>query len=61
MRLSDHFFKISRNDPESEIAGHFNSLHHSGLNDVTMYVVDFVHVVPHTSKANTWEISWNSI
>ena len=25
MRLSEHFLKITRNDPDSEIAGHFNS------------------------------------
>ena len=51
MRLSEHFLKISRNDPDSEIAGHINPLHHSGLDDVSISVVDVVHAAPHTSKA----------
>ena len=51
MRLSEHFLKITRNDPESEIANHFNSQHHSGLDDISVYVVDFVHAAPHTPKS----------
>ena len=51
MRLSEHFLKITRNDPESEIASHFNSNHHSGLDDVEIFVVDFVHAAPHTTKS----------
>ena len=51
MRLSEHFLKITRKDPESEIAVHFNSDHHSGLDDIVVYIVDFVHAAPYTSKA----------
>ena len=51
MQLSEHFLKITRKDPESEIAVHFNSDHHSGLDDIVVYIVDFVHAAPYTSKA----------
>ena len=48
MRLSEHFLKVTNNDPESEIGGHFNSDHHSGLDDISVHVIDFVHAAPHT-------------
>ena len=51
MRLSEHFLKITRNDPENEIASHYNSEHHSGLDDISFYVVDFVHAAPHTLRS----------
>ena len=51
MRLSEHFLKITRNDPDSEIAGHFKSAFHEGLDNISVYVVDFVHAAPHTQKS----------
>ena len=50
-RFSEHFLKITRNDPESEIARHFNSPNHIGLEDVTIHIVDFVYATPHSPKA----------
>ena len=51
VRFSAHFLKIAKNDRESEIAVHFNSMHHRGLDDVEIHIVDFVHAAPHTSKS----------
>ena len=51
MCLSEHFLKVTRNDPESEIASHFNSGHHWGLDDISIFVVDFIHAALHTEKA----------
>ena len=49
--LRGDFLKISKNDPESEIAKHFNSAHHMGLDDVSIHIVDFVYAAPHTTKS----------
>ena len=49
--FSEHFLKITKNDPDSEIASHFNSQHHKGLDDIAIYIVDFIHAGPHTTKA----------
>ena len=51
MRLSEHFLKITKNDPDSEIASHYNSTHHSGLDDIMIHVIDFVHAAPHTQRS----------
>ena len=51
MRFTTHFANISKNDPDSEIARHFNGAYHQGLDDVTIHIVDFVHAAPHTDKA----------
>ena len=51
IRLLAHFLKISKNDAESEIARHFNSPHHMGLDDVEISIVDFVYAAQHTTKA----------
>ena len=50
-RFSEHFLKITKNDPESEIARHFNSQHHMGLDDIVIHIIDFVYASPHTPKA----------
>ena len=51
IRFSAHFLKISKNDLESEIARHFNSDHHKGLDDLTIHIVDFVYARPDSAKA----------
>ena len=51
VRFSSHFLKITKNDPESEIARHFNSGHHMGLDDVMIHIVDFIHEAPDTGRA----------
>ena len=51
VRFAAHFLKISKNDPESEIAKHFNSNHHMGLDDISIHIVDFVYAAPHTPKS----------
>ena len=51
VRFSAHFLKISKNDPTSEIARHFNSGCHKGLDDVTIHIVDFVYADPDSAKA----------
>ena len=50
-RFSAHFHKITSNDPDSEIARHFNSSSHKQLDDVMIHVVDFIYAAPHTQKS----------
>ena len=50
-RFSEHFLKITRNDPDSEIARHFNTNYHVGLDDISIYVIDLVYASPHILKA----------
>ena len=61
-RFPEHFGKITKNESESKIAIHFNSAFHKGLDDVEIYVVDFVYAAPHTDKAkylrDLLEFSW---
>ena len=42
VRFSAHFLKISKNDPDIEIARHFNHGFYKGLDDVSIHVVDFI-------------------
>ena len=51
VRFSAHFLKISKNDPESEIARHFNSEHHMDLDDVSIHIVDFIYSAPDSPRA----------
>ena len=55
VRFSAHFLK---NDPESEIARHFNSIHHKGLDDIMIHIVDFVYAAPDSAKAKYLEFNW---
>ena len=50
-RFQDHFHKISRNTPGSDIGAHFNSANHRGLEDVEIFVVDFIHCNPESESA----------
>ena len=50
-RFQDHFHKISRNIPASDIGKHFNSADHRGLDDVEIFVVDFIHCSPESEIA----------
>ena len=58
----EHFRNISKNNPDSEIARHFNSDQHKGLEDLQFHVVDFVYAAPHTNKAKYFrdllEFNW---
>ena len=49
--FSEHFLKITRNGPKSEIARHFNSQDHVGLDDVSIHIVDLIYASPHSPKA----------
>ena len=51
MRFAAHFLKISKNNPESEIARHFKYAFHKELDDVSLSVVNFVYAAPDSPKA----------
>ena len=61
-RFQDHFYKIGKNIPNSDIGQHFNSAGHDGLLDVEIHVVDFIHCTPESERAkklrNTIEKNW---
>lgn len=50
-RMVGHFGMIKRNDPKSEVGLHFNLPNHAGINDVTIYIVDFIYAAPRSDKA----------
>ena len=50
-RFQDHFYKIDKNVPNSNIATQFNSQDHEGLDDVEISEVDFIHCSPATEIA----------
>ena len=45
-RFHAHFYNISYNIPGSEIGLHFNNKDHSGLSDVELHILDFIHANP---------------
>ena len=45
-RFQDNFYKIGKNVSNSNIATHFNSQDHEGLDDVEISEVDFIHCSP---------------
>ena len=49
--FQDHFYKIGRNVPNSDIGAHFNSNGHMGLEDVEIFIVDFIHCSPESERA----------
>ena len=50
-RFQDHFYKIDKKVPNSDIGQHFNSPGHRGLADVEIHIVDFIHCAPESETA----------
>ena len=50
-RFQAHFYNIAYNRPKSEIGKHFNSTNHKGLDDVEIYILDFIHAHPMGERA----------
>ena len=50
-RFQAHFYNVGYKQPKSEIAKHFNSEGHKGLEDVEIHILDFIHSHPAGNKA----------
>ena len=50
-RFQDHFYKIGRNVRNSDIGAHSNSNGHMGLEDVEIFIVNFIHCSPESERA----------
>lgn len=50
-RFQGHFGSIGRNANETLISFHFNSKDHNGIDDVEIFILDFIQVMPKSNKA----------
>ena len=55
LRLKDrfvkHFYDISRADSQKSLGHHFSGAGHEGIQDVTIHVLEFVRMPPHSESA----------
>ena len=45
-RFQGHFYNITSKNTKDTIGQHFNQQDHSGLDDIEIHIVDFVHANP---------------
>lgn len=45
-RFQAHFYNITNNNHEHVIGHHFNQADHDGLDDITIHILDFIHMNP---------------
>ena len=61
-RISEHFNTITKKKNNTLVSIHFNTNKHEGLNDVKIYVLDFIHAKPDTAKGkyllDKIELNW---
>ena len=61
-RFQGHFWCIQSNAPNNDVAKHFNLPNHSGINDVKIHILDFIHLAPHSDEGlyvrNHIEMNW---
>ena len=61
-RFQGHFYKISTKDTDDAVGRHFNQPNHSGITDVTIHIVDFIHAHPDSERSlqirRTVERNW---
>ena len=50
-RFQAHFYSIAHNKANTEVGKHFNLPDHTGLDNVEIYVVDFIHAEPAGKKS----------
>ena len=50
-RFQGHFYNITSKNTKDTIGQHFNQPDHSGLDDLEIHIVDFIHANPSSSQA----------
>ena len=55
-RFQGHFGKISRKDKDTLITDHFSSSNHRGIEDIEIYVLDYIHLSSKKSKELRFKI-----
>ena len=50
-RFQGHFDSISRNANETLISFHYNDKDHNGIEDIEIFILDFIQVMPKSDKA----------
>ena len=50
-RFQGHFYNINNNKREDTIGRHFNSQGHHGIQDIEIYILDFIHITPDSEAA----------
>jgi hypothetical protein len=49
-RFQGHFGVIQRNDPNNDIAAHFNENGHRGTDDMKIHILDFIFLHPESQS-----------
>ena len=49
-RFQRHYYLTTRNDKYNDIATHFNTPEHTGINDMRIYILDFIHLHPESTE-----------
>ena len=61
-RFQGHFWCIQTNTQKNDVAKHFNTPNHSGIEDVKIHILDFIHLGPYTDEGqyvrNHIEMNW---
>jgi hypothetical protein len=61
-RFQGHFWKVQNNKVDDPVGRHFNETSHKGIADFEIYILDFIHTHPESTKAshlrNTVEKHW---
>ena len=52
-RFQQHFYLISKKSQAHYVSKHFNGADHNGIQDVSIYVLGFIHDTPGTEKARS--------
>ena len=47
-RFGNHFTSIQRNDGKNDVCKHFNDTGHSGIDNLKLHILDFIHAAPNS-------------
>ena len=47
-RFVNHFTSIQRNDGKNDVGKHFDLAGHSGISDMKLHILDFIHAAPNS-------------
>ena len=47
-RFGNHFTSIQRNDGKNDVGKHFNGIGHSGIENLKLHILDFIHAAPNS-------------
>jgi hypothetical protein len=61
-RMREHFLTVKKADPYSPLGGHFNSTNHYGIDNIRIFILDFISAAPDSATAKSLrdkiELNW---